>query len=52
MKYPGCLTFTLITPLECAGNCHDLADSLIACYKTMSDCSVLLLKGYDFGRRD
>ena len=45
MKYPGCLTFTLITPLECAGNCHDLADSLISCYKTISDCSVLLLKG-------
>ena len=38
MKYPGCLTFTLITPLECAGNCQDLADSLIACYKTMSGC--------------
>ena len=29
MKYPGCLTFTLITPLECAENCPDLADSLI-----------------------
>ena len=28
-----------------AGNCHDLADSLIACYNTMSDCSILLLKG-------
>ena len=45
MKCPGCLTITFITPLECEGNCHDLADSLIACYKTMSDCSVLLLKG-------
>ena len=52
MKYPGRLTFTLITPLECGGNCRDLADSLIACYKTMSDCSVLLLKGFDFGGRD